>query len=481
MTHTYDIVVIGGGPGGYTAAIRAAQWGKSVAVVEKASLGGTCLHKGCIPSKALLRSAEVYSTLKNSAEYGVQVDSSQSISIDFKKVQHRKAGVVNQLHSGLQALMKKHKIAVFQGKGRLIGPSIFSPRSGSVAIEMPDGETITLMNEHVIVATGSRPRSFRDLDPDGQFIFTSDEALELSTLPQSLLIVGGGVIGVEWASMMNDFGVAVTLIEEADRLLPSEDVDISKEMSELLKKRGIRIITGARMLPDTVIKRVVNDETQEITFEIIQHGNPEEVSAEMLLVAIGRAPNVEGIGLENTDVVVERDGIRVNSWMQTSESHIYAIGDVVAGMRLAHVAMQQGVIAVDHICGKAIRPYQSIDMPRCVYSHPETASIGMTEREAIEAGLQIKTAKFPFRANGKALVYGDECGFVKMVVNQQTNDVIGVHMIGAKVTELIAEASLARLLEATPWEISATVHPHPTLSEVMAEVSQIVDGRAVGL
>jgi len=481
LTRTYDIVVLGGGPGGYVAAIRAAQLGKSVAVVEKAKLGGVCLHKGCIPSKALLRSAEVRRTVLAGAEFGVTLGEGAAPSVDFGRVQSRKTAVVDELHRGLTFLMKKHKIDVVSGTGRLMGPTIFSPQTGTVAVETPDGESVTLVNERLILATGSRPRVIPGLEPDGTFVLTSDEALELEALPASLAIVGGGIIGVEWASMMADFGVEVTVVEAADRLLPTEDEDVSREMAAALRKRGVTVLTGAAVDPSTLRKREAGAGAQEVRFEAERGGERVAVAAEAALVAVGRVPNVEGIGLENTNVALERGAVRVNGWMQTSEPHIYAIGDVAGGMQMAHAASHQGVTAVEHICGVAHKPFDSSLVPRCVFSHPEVASIGLTERQAKEAGYRVKTGKMPFRAVGKSLVYGEPEGFVKVVADAATNDVLGVHMIGAKATELIGEASLAKLLEATPWEIGAAIHPHPTLSEALGEAALAVDGRALGL
>jgi dihydrolipoamide dehydrogenase len=481
LTRTYDIVVLGGGPGGYVAAIRAAQLGKSVAVVEKAGLGGTCLHKGCIPSKALLRSAEVNRTIKKGADFGIHVGDEQ-VSIDFGRVQERKAGIVEELHRGVAYLMKKYKIDVVYGKGRLIGPSIFSPQTGSIAVETPDGDTVTLVNERLIIATGSKPRVVPGLEPDGQFVLTSDEALELEALPASLAIVGGGIIGVEWASMMCDFGVAVTVVEAADRLLPTEEEDVSREMLAALQKRGVQVHTGTKVLAESLRRREASGgEEQSVRLEAESDGKRIVVEASAVLVAVGRTPNVDGIGLENTNAVIERGAVRVNGYMQTSESHIYAIGDVVGGLQMAHAASHQGIVAVEHICGVAGKPFDASFVPRCVFSHPEVASIGLTERQAKEAGYRVKAAKMPFRAIGKALVYGDAEGFVKVVADEATNDVLGVHMVGAKVTELIGEASLARLLDATPWEIGAAIHPHPTLSEALGEACLAVDGRSAGL
>lgn len=480
MTRTYDIVVLGGGPGGYVAAIRAAQLGKKVAVVERAALGGTCLHKGCIPSKAFLRSAEVNRTVRKSAEFGIRIGE-ESVAVDFGRVQERKAAVVDELHRGVQYLMKKHSIDVIYGTGRLAGASIFSPQTGTVAVETPEGDAVTLVNDRLIIATGSKPRSIPGLEPDGRHVLTSDEALELSALPASLAIVGGGVIGVEWASMMADFGVAVTIVEAADRLLPAEEEDVSREIASALQKRGVTVWTGASVAAETLEKQETADGTPKVRFAAERGGERIAVEAEALLVAIGRAPNVDGFGLENADVTVERGAIRVNGWMQTSAPHIYAIGDCTGGVQMAHAASHQGIVAVEHICGVAAKPFDALAVPRCVFSHPEVASIGMTERQAKEAGYAVKAAKMPFRAIGKALVYGEADGFVKVVADADTNDVLGVHMVGAKVTDLIGEASLARLLEATPWEIGSAIHPHPTLSEALGEASLAVDGRSVGL
>lgn len=476
MTHTYDIVVLGGGPGGYAAAIRAAQLGKSVAIVEKSGVGGTCLHRGCIPSKALLRSAEVSRTMREAAQYGVILPGAEAPAIDFQRVQSRKEEIVQDLYRGLQGLIARNKIDVFHGSGRVAGASIFSPQTGSVAVETPDGEVLTLVNERLILATGSRPRHIPGLEPDGRFILTSDEALGLERLPASLLIVGGGVIGVEWASMMTDFGVRVTLVEAAERLLPAEEEDVSREMAAALAKRGVDIRTGAAVLPETLRTREIGD-AGEVRIEAEREGERFAVQAEMMLVAVGRTPNTDGIGLENVDVALNKGAVRVNGFMQTSAPHIYAVGDVTGGLQMAHAASYQGIVAAEHICGAADKPYDATLVPRCVFSHPEAASIGLTEKQAKEAGYKTVSAKFPLRASGKALVLGEAEGFVKIVADAATHDVLGVHIIGAKATELIGEASLARLLDATPWEIGRAVHPHPTLSETLAEAALAVDAR----
>lgn len=473
MAKEYDLVIIGGGTGGYVAAIRAAQLGLSTAIVEKGKLGGTCLHKGCIPSKALLRSAEVYHTAKEkAADYGVVTG---EVSLDFSAVQKRKQSIVDQLHQGVQGLMKKGKIDVYEGTARMLGPSIFSPSpGGTVSVEMNNGEeNEMLIPKNVVLATGSRPRTLPGLPIDGEFVMTSDEALEMTELPKSILIVGGGVIGIEWASMLNDFGVEVTVIEYADRIIPTEDDAISREMKKLLEKKGITFATSAKVLPDTL----KIDNGVQIEAEI--GSETKSFSADKMLVSVGRQANVENIGIENTDIVVENGFVQVSDTYQTKESHIYAIGDVIGGLQLAHVASHEGITAVEHIAGLDVHAMDSEKISRCIYSSPEASSVGITEAQAKERGFKVKTGKFSFKAIGKALVYGESDGFVKIIADEETNDILGVHMIGPHATDLISEAGLAMVLDATPWEIASTVHPHPTLSEIMGEAALAVDGKAI--
>lgn len=472
MTQAFDVIVLGGGIGGYTAAIRAAQLGKTVAIVERDKLGGTCLHRGCIPSKALLRSAELYATMKESGKFGIQAE---SVRLDFGQVHARKAAIVEQLHTGVQYLMKKNKIEVFQGRGLLLGPSIFSPRSGTVSVEQEDGEFLSLVPNTLIIATGSRPRSLPGLETDGETILNSDDALRMESLPASVLIIGGGVIGVEWASMLNDFGVEVTVVEYAPRLLPGEDEDVSRELERLLKKRGVKIQTGAKVLAETV-----QTAAGGVKLQVERKGETLELSAEKALVCVGRQANVEGIGLENTDIKVVGGFIQVNDYMQTAESHIYAVGDCIGGVQLAHAAAHEGIIAAEHAAGGRPHLYPASRIPRCVYTRPETASVGWTQRQAEEQGFEVKTSKVHFKALGKALVAGETDGFVKIIADQRTNDILGVHMIGAHVTDYISEAALAQMLEATPWEVGQTIHPHPTLSEILGEAMLAVDGKSIG-
>jgi dihydrolipoamide dehydrogenase len=439
--------------------------------VEKGKLGGTCLHAGCIPSKVLLRSAEVYRIAKQSEEFGVITS---DVALDFSKVQMRVDRVVNQLHRGVQHLMKQGKIDVYEGYGRILGPSIFSPMPGTISVEMSDGgENEMLLPKNVIIATGSRPRSLPGLELDGVYVMSSDHALQLQKVPKSILIVGGGVIGIEWASMLADFGAEVTVLEYADRVLPSEDADIAKEMGRLLQKKGIRIVTNAKVLPETLVKE------NGVTIQAEHQGKRVEFAAETMLVSVGRQANIEGIGLENTDIVLENGYIQTNEYYQTKESHIYAIGDVIGGLQLAHVASHEGILGVEHIAGQKPQPIDYSHVSRCVYSNPEAASVGYTEQEAKEQGYELKVGKFPFRAIGKALVHGDTDGFVKIIADERTNDILGVHMIGPHVTDMISEAALARVLDATPWEIGKTIHPHPSLSEAIGEAALAVDGKAL--
>lgn len=473
MAKNYDLVILGGGPGGYVAAIRAAQLGLSTAIVEQSKLGGTCLHKGCIPSKALLRSAEVYRITKEQAHtFGVETN---DIKFNFEQAQKRKNGIVDQLHKGVQGLMKKGKIDVYKGYGRILGPSIFSPMSGTISVEYEDNrENEMLIPKNVIIATGSRPRTLKGLTPDSNRILTSDDLMDLEQLPESLIIVGGGVIGVEWASMLHDFGVEVTIVEYSDAILPTEDQDIQKLMTTSFEKRGIRVITNANLLSETL---QTNDDHIEISAEV--NGVQQKLSAEKLLLSVGRQANVENIGLENTDIQVNRGFVEVNEHYQTKESHIYAIGDVIGGLQLAHVASHEGIYAVEHIAGFQPENIELHKVARCIYGNPEVASIGFTEKQAKEQGLQIAIGKFPFSAIGKALVYGETEGFVKIIADKKSDDIVGVHIIGAHATELISEASLAMLVDATPWEMSAHIHPHPSLSEAIGEAALAVEGKAI--
>ncbi len=470
MAQTYDVVVLGGGTGGYVAAIRGAQLGLKVAVVEADKLGGTCLHQGCIPSKALLRSAEVFVAAQDD-DFGVIAS---DIRFDLKKAMARKQQIVDQLHKGVQFLMKKYDIDVISGYGLVMGPSIFSPTSGAVRVEHADGESEILSPRHTVIATGSRPRELPDLPFDKKWVISSEQALALTDLPSTILIIGAGAIGTEWASMMADLGVKVTLIEALPRILAQEDEDVSAELARALKKRKVTILTNA-----TVDAASAQEQDGKRMIDVVQGERRDTVQADLILVAIGRTANVDNIGLEATGVVVDKGVIQVNEFMQTAEKAIYAIGDVIGGLQLAHVASHEGIVAMETIAGLAPNPLDYLGVARCTYSRPEVASVGLTQSEAQKQGRKVKTSKFFFRANGKALVYGEAEGFTKVVVDEANDDLLGVHIVGPHATDLISEAALAKLLDATPWELGQLIHPHPTLSEALGEAALLADGRGI--
>lgn len=469
MSKEYDLVILGGGSGGYVAAIRAAQLGMHVAIVEKEKLGGTCLHHGCIPSKALLRSAEVYQQTKEASKYGVEVSQPH---LNFLKVQERKNDITNALYQGVKGLIKKGKIDLYKGHGRILGSSIFSPMPGTISIEHDDGSDNTIiLPKNVLIATGSQPKSLPHLKIDGKYVMSSYEALQMKELPKSIIIIGGGVIGIEWASMLVDFDVDVTVLEYAREILPSEDEEVAKELRKLLKRKGIKFITQAEVKSDSLIV-----ENEKVTIRANVQGKDCSYTASKILVSVGRQANTENIGIENTEIEITNDWIAVNQFYQTNESHIYAIGDVIGGMQLAHVASREGIIAVEHMANQNPLLLNYRNVPACIYSSPEMASIGLTEQQAKEQNFKTKIGKFPFKAIGKALVHGNTDGFVKIIVNKETDDLLGIHMIGPHVTDMISEAGLAKLLDATPWEIAQSIHPHPTLSEIIGEAALAVDG-----
>lgn len=468
MAAEYDLVILGGGTGGYVAAIRASQLKMKVAIVEKAELGGTCLHRGCIPSKAFLRSAEVYQQTKKAETFGIEVNDPV---LNFVKVQQRKKAIVDQLQKGVQGLMKKGKIDVYQGFGRILGPSIFSPMPGTISVEYENGnENDMLIPKNVLIATGSEPNTLPGLDFDGELVISSNEALEMEELPKSMLIVGGGVIGIEWASMLNDFGVDVTVLEYQKQILPTEDKDVAKEMEKQLKKRGVKIVTGADVQADTLAKN------GNVSVEAMIGDKTERFEADKMLVSVGRKANIENIGIENTDIQISNHKIDTNGFYQTKESHIYAIGDVIGGMQLAHVASHEGITAVEHMADEHTEKLDYQSVSSCIYASPEAAKVGLTEKQAKDEGFELVVGRFPFKAVGKALVYGETDGFVKIITDKKTQDLLGVHMIGPHVTDMISEAGLAKVLDATAWEISQTIHPHPSLSEVIGEAALAVDG-----
>lgn len=469
MTKEYDLVILGGGTGGYVAAIRAAQLGMSVALVEKSKLGGTCLHDGCIPSKALLRTAEVYRQFQQANEYGLEVG---PVEINLLKAQARKNKIIDTLYQGVEALLKRSQVDVVEGMGRILGPSIFSPMSGTISVEHSDEQENTILtSKNVLIATGSVPIHLPELEVDGKYIMHANHALQLETLPNSMIIIGGGVIGIEWASMLQDLGVQVTVIENKSSILVGEDKAIQKEMQKQLEARGVTFYVQTELDIESVTL-----EDDGVSLEAKTSDDTLHLTADKVLLSVGRKANIQEIGLQNTEVEQKKGFIATNEMYQTKESHIYAIGDCIGGMQLAHVASAEGIIAVEHMANKQPASLDDKNVPTCIYSYPEVARIGLTEEEANEQGYQIKVGKFPFKGIGKAHIHGDAIGFSKIIVDQTTDDIIGVHLVGAQVTDMISEAGLAKVLNATAWEISKTIHPHPSLSEVFFESALAVDG-----
>ena len=471
-SNSFDLIVLGGGTGGYSAAFRAGQLGLKVALIDdRPKLGGTCLHVGCIPTKAMLESAELYDRIQNgAAEHGVIAD---GVRFDYAVAAKRRDQVVQRLAKGLDSLVKKNKVEHIRGRGTLTGGKKVRVQTLDEDGK-PDGDR-PLDATDVILATGSKVKSLPGLEPDGRAIITSDEATTGETLPQSIVVVGGGAVGVEFASFYHDAGVEVTLLEYLPRLTPLEDPDISKELERSFKRRGMKVMTNARF--DTSAVQV--DESG-VCFMVGPDGEePKELRAEQMLVATGRAPVTEDIGLEGTRAKVEKGFVTVDARMRTAEPHLYACGDVIGGLLLAHVAAHEGIAAVHAIAGAESEPVDYNEMPRATYSRPQIASIGRSQEEAERDGLEVKVGRIPFQAVGKALVRGEYEGFVKVIADKKTDELLGVHMIGANVTDLISEASAAMLLEATAWEVGAAVHPHPTLSEALGEAALAVDGKSI--
>jgi dihydrolipoamide dehydrogenase len=462
----YDVAIIGSGPAGYTAAIRAGQYGLKTALIEKDDkLGGTCLHVGCIPTKALLFSAEIFDELKqHGAELGIE--GADKASINWKAVQDRKNKIVAKHAKGLEFLMKKNKVTTIEGYGRLTGPA----KNGIHEVEVyvsggggAGGENTILKAKNVIIATGSEARMLQGMEPDTK-ILTNIEILSLNSIPKSLIVIGSGAVGVEFASIYKSFGADVTVIEVLDRLVPVEDADVSKELQRQFKKRGIEC------LPSTKVEKIEKTKDGVAVIYKTADGKETRKEAEKVLVAVGRAPRTDNIGIEKAGVKVDRGFIHTDEAMMTNVPGIYAIGDIVAGMpQLAHAGSMEGMIAVAHIAGKASNRIKKSLIPGCTYTEPEIGSVGLTEAQAKEKGLNIKVGKFPFVGNSKATIVGQHDGFVKVVADAKYGEILGVHIIGPKATELIAEAVTAMQLEGTIDDMMFTVHAHPTLYEAMLD------------
>ncbi|MDP9195480.1 MAG: dihydrolipoyl dehydrogenase [Pseudomonadota bacterium] len=452
--NTFDIVIIGGGPGGYVAAIRAAQLGMSVAVVEREHMGGICLNWGCIPTKALLRSAEVSHILHNLSAYGF---SARDISFDIKKIVERSRGVAKQLSGGIRGLMKKNKVTVFDGAGKLDG-------KGRVSVTDKDKKPVaTLQARHIIIATGARARVLPGLEPDGKLVWTYKEAMVPAEMPKSLLVIGSGAIGIEFASFYLQLGAEVTVAEVMDRILPVEDEEISAHARKQFEKQGMKMLTSAKV-------QKLDKGANSVTASIEVGGKMEKITVDRVIVAVGIVANTENLGLEGTKVKLDRGHIVTDKYLKTDEPGVYAIGDVTGAPWLAHKASHEGAVCVEAIADvKGVHPLDKNNIPGCTYSYPQIASVGLTEAKAKAAGHQVRVGRFPFMGNGKAIALGEPEGLVKTVFDAKTGELLGAHMIGAEVTEMIQGYTIARTLETTESELMHTVFPHPTLSEMMHE------------
>ncbi|MEL0076976.1 MAG: dihydrolipoyl dehydrogenase [Alphaproteobacteria bacterium] len=451
-TKTFDLIVIGGGPGGYVAAIRAAQLGMTAAVVEREHLGGICLNWGCIPTKALLRAAELRHSIDEMKDFGITING--EISIDLPAVVKRSRKVAGRLSMGVRHLLKKNKVPVFEAEAKL-----GAKQGNQRIVTLSSGESLSA--KHVIIATGARARSLPGIEVDGKTILTYREAMVPETMPRSLLIIGSGAIGSEFASFYHDMGVEVTLIEAMDRILPVEDEEISAFVQKAFTKRGINILTGVKMAS---LKS--DGKTVTASFD----GDQAAVTADRAILAVGITGNSENLGLEDTAVKVDRGHIVTNEWAATDEPGVYAIGDVTGPPWLAHKASHEGILCVEKIAGlKDAHPIGAGAVPGCTYCRPQVASVGMTEAAAKAAGLKVKIGRFPFAGNGKAIALGDDQGMIKTIFDEKTGELLGAHMVGPEVTELIQGYAIARTLEATEAELIQTIFPHPTLSEAMHE------------
>jgi dihydrolipoamide dehydrogenase len=463
----FDLIVLGGGPGGYVAAIRAAQLGGKVALIEREHLGGICLNWGCIPTKALLRSAEIYHYLQHAGDYGLTV---KGAGIDLKKVVRRSRKVAARLNGGVKHLLKKNKVAVFDGHGRLDGMKGALRR---LQVENDGKAVAEITAKHVILATGARARQLPGLETDGKLVWSYKEAMVPEALPKSLLVIGSGAIGIEFASFYRTLGAEVTVVEVLPRVLPVEDEEISALAHKAFEKQGMTLLTGATV-------KSLNKGKDQVTATIEKDGKTRELTVERVISAVGIVGNVEDIGLDGTKVEVENTHVVADAWMATGEPGVYAIGDLTGPPWLAHKASHEGVTCVEKLAGVAgVHPLDTRRIPGCTYCRPQIASIGLTEAAAKEAGRKVKVGRFPFMANGKAIALGEEQGLVKTIFDAATGELLGAHMIGAEVTELIQGYAVAMQLETTETDLMHSVFPHPTLSEVMHESVLDAYGRAI--
>ena len=463
MVEQFDVTVIGAGPGGYTAAIRAAQVGLKTAIIERdKDLGGTCLLRGCIPTKEYLHSAELANTMKHASEFGIEIS---DFKLNFLNVYQRKNKIVSQLSKGVEFLMKKNRITVFKGTGRLEG-------KGKLSVVGADGTAQSIETKNIIIATGSATRLLPGLEIKVPRVVTSDELLELQQVPKSLVVLGAGAVGVEFASVFNHFGSEVTVIEMLPRIVPIEDEEVSKELNRVFKKRKINVLPNTRFQ-----SAQVNENDVEVTY--LEGDREGKITCETLLVATGRRPVTDGLGVENTKIEMERGYIRVDEFMRTAEPNVYAIGDVIPTPWLAHVAAKEGCVAAEHIAGKNPHPINYLHVPNCTYCFPEIGSVGLTEAQAKEQGYDVKVGRFPFSALGKAKIIGETDGFVKIVAEAKYDEILGVHIIGPHATDLLAEACVAVGLEATAEALGTIMHAHPTLSESVMEAAEDVHQMAI--
>jgi dihydrolipoamide dehydrogenase len=463
MADSYDLVILGGGPGGYVAAIRAAQLGMKTCVVEREHLGGICLNWGCIPTKALLRTSEIFHLMHRLGDFGLSAD---NISFDPKKVIARSRAVAKQLSNGVGFLMRKNKVTVVMGEGKLAG-------KGKVAVTKDGKPAADVEAKHIILATGARARSLPGIEPDGKLVWTYKEAMIPEAIPKSLLVIGSGAIGIEFASFYHDMGAEVTVIEVLDRVLPIEDEEISVFARKAFEKQGIKIHTGAAV-------KSLDKGAASVTAQIEADGKSFDLTVDRVISAVGIVGNVEGIGLEGTGVKVDRAHVVADEWLRTGEAGVYAIGDLVGPPWLAHKAMHEGVICVEHIAGiNGVHPLDLRNIPGCTYCRPQVASVGLTEKAARDQGYEVKIGHFPFIGNGKAIALGEPEGMIKTVFDGRTGELLGAHMVGAEVTELIQGYAIAKTLETTQAELMRTIFPHPTISEAMHESVLDAYGRAL--